>query len=428
MSSTPETASPFIFRVRVRGFRSIAECDVRLGPLTVLAGFNAAGKSNFLDVLRFVSDALGTSPGRALAARGGLDRVLCHAPEAGVIAEAFSIDLDLRLSDEEGRPVGATYGLEIGRGKTERAAPVLLKEQCRVELADGATEWFLSTPEKFTGSALIYSGERAAQKNRDRLFLPASVFDTPFRAVETALLGMRFYEFDTETLRGIDDDTERHTVLGPRGEHLGHVLGALAESAPEVKDYVDTSVRAIVPQCLGVDERREGEFSTVQARFWAGDPVLGFWTAAGTPAADEGQPHVQVFRRQELSDGTLRAAGVVVALAQPGVLTGDISLVAIEEPEIAIHPANVGALFGDMHAASTRTQVIVTTQSSDLLDSEEIKPDHLRIVEMHRGVSVIGELDEHTKTYLGSTKPPGPLPDMHRQGQLRPANAPEERP
>ena len=49
---------PFVRRVRARNYRSIADCDVTLGPLTVLLGFNAAGKSNFLDVLRFVADAL----------------------------------------------------------------------------------------------------------------------------------------------------------------------------------------------------------------------------------------------------------------------------------------------------------------------------------------------------------------------------------
>ncbi|GAA3230642.1 AAA family ATPase [Nonomuraea helvata] len=238
---------------------------------------------------------------------------------------------------------------------------------------------------------------------------------------------MRFYDFATELLRGIDDDTERHSVLGPSGEHLGHVLGALAEDAPQVKEDFDAYIRATIPQCLGIDERREGEFSAVQGRFWSGDPVLGFWQAAGTPAGAEGEPQVNVFRRQELSDGALRAAGVLAALFQPGTLDGSITLVSIENPEIAIHPAHVNALLGAMHAASGNTQVIATTQSSDLLDSEDVRTEHLRIVEMRQGASVIGELEEHTKKYVTSQKAPGPLPELHRQGQLRPADATQER-
>jgi AAA15 family ATPase/GTPase len=50
--------APFISRVRIKNYKSIAECDVRLGPLTVLVGPNGSGKSNFLDALAFVARAL----------------------------------------------------------------------------------------------------------------------------------------------------------------------------------------------------------------------------------------------------------------------------------------------------------------------------------------------------------------------------------
>ncbi|MFF5213413.1 AAA family ATPase [Streptosporangium sp. NPDC000396] len=389
--------------------------------MTVLAGFNAAGKSNFIDVLRFVSDALTTSPGRAVSARGGLDRVLCHAPEAGVRAASFSIRLDLGFGARSERVREAVYSLEVGRGGERRDAPVVLREECRVRLSGGEEEWFVSTPERFEASALIYAGERAAQGEHDRLFLPASVFDTPFREVEAALRGMRFYDLDPAVLSGIDDDTQRHTALGPHGEHLGHVLGYLAETDPAEKEYLDGFLRAVIPQALGVDERREGEFSTVQARFWSGDPVVPFWQAVAVGAVYEGDAHVNVFRRQELSEGTLRAAGVLAALFQPGTSDGSIPLVSLEEPERAIHPANASALFEAMHAASERTQVIATTQSSDLLDDEYVEPGHLRMVEMSGGITRIGELDDYTSRHL--TANPSQLAQMHRQGHLRPASS-----
>lgn len=49
---------PFLRRVRIRGYKSIAFCDVALEPLMVLVGGNASGKSSFLDVLAFLRDAL----------------------------------------------------------------------------------------------------------------------------------------------------------------------------------------------------------------------------------------------------------------------------------------------------------------------------------------------------------------------------------
>ena len=79
-------APPFLTRVRIRNYRSIAACDVKLGSLAFLVGPNGSGKSNFLDAIRFVADALDysgladneTALERALRTRGQLDEVL-HA-------------------------------------------------------------------------------------------------------------------------------------------------------------------------------------------------------------------------------------------------------------------------------------------------------------------------------------------------------------
>jgi predicted ATPase len=55
--------------------------------------------------------------------------------------------------------------------------------------------------------------------------------------------------------------------------------------------------------------------------------------------------------------------------------SADRSLVAVEEPETALHPAGVSALYEALDAAAAHTQVIVTSQSPDLLDSEYAGPD-----------------------------------------------------
>src|SRR3954452_1553479 len=69
----------FLTRVVLENYKSIAHCDVRLGPLNYLVGANGAGKSNFLDALRFVSDSLKHSVGHALRSRGGGGSI-CYAP------------------------------------------------------------------------------------------------------------------------------------------------------------------------------------------------------------------------------------------------------------------------------------------------------------------------------------------------------------
>jgi len=59
---------PLIARVQLRNYKSIAQCDVRLGRLVFLVGRNGSGKSSSLDALRFVADALRSSLDHALRA------------------------------------------------------------------------------------------------------------------------------------------------------------------------------------------------------------------------------------------------------------------------------------------------------------------------------------------------------------------------
>src|ERR1700733_5091930 len=89
-----ERPVPFITRVRLRNFKSIAKCDVRLGPLTILVGPNGSGKSNFLEALSLLGRALSTTPYEAIDELGGLGEIARRAPEP---AESFSIDIEATI-------------------------------------------------------------------------------------------------------------------------------------------------------------------------------------------------------------------------------------------------------------------------------------------------------------------------------------------
>jgi predicted ATPase len=104
--------STFIQRVVLRNFKSIGYCDVRLKPLTYMAGQNGAGKSNFLDALHFVGDSLTGSLENAIRERGGLNemrrRSSGHPTNFGIYREmldqpAFAARFDLRLAHDNSR-------------------------------------------------------------------------------------------------------------------------------------------------------------------------------------------------------------------------------------------------------------------------------------------------------------------------------------
>ena len=68
---TPDRDGCLVNRIVIKNYKSIAACDVRLGPLSFLVGPNGSGKSNFLDALAFVADSLRDSIDAALDRRGG---------------------------------------------------------------------------------------------------------------------------------------------------------------------------------------------------------------------------------------------------------------------------------------------------------------------------------------------------------------------
>src|SRR2546423_671247 len=69
---------PFLRRVRIRGYKSIAFCDVTLEPLTILVGRNASGKSNFLDALAFLRDLMEMRATEAVNERKGWRSIYCR--------------------------------------------------------------------------------------------------------------------------------------------------------------------------------------------------------------------------------------------------------------------------------------------------------------------------------------------------------------
>jgi predicted ATPase len=92
-----------------------------------------------------------------------------------------------------------------------------------------------------------------------------------------------------------------------------------------------------------------------------------------------------------MSDGTLRALGVLVALFAGGSAVA--SPVGIEEPEAALHPVAAGVLLDALRDASERRQVMVTTHSPELLDSTGIGVSEILSVQAIRGDTIIGRVD-----------------------------------
>jgi predicted ATPase len=82
----------------------------------------------------------------------------------------------------------------------------------------------------------------------------------------------------------------------------------------------------------------------------------------------------------DVSEGTLRAIGILLALFQTSSGSNSISLVGLEEPENNLHPAAAGVLLDALLEASVTVPVIASTHSADMLDRKDLPENSLLAV------------------------------------------------
>jgi predicted ATPase len=358
------SASISITRVILRNYKSIGYCDVRLGPLTYLVGPNGSGKSNFLDSLHLVRDALSGSIDNALNERGGLSEV--RRRSSGHPTH-FGIRLEFRLKDGRCGHYAFNIGALAGRGYEVQT------EECVIEGIGRGPFFQMDRGRLKAGSEPTFPTVTA-----DRLALVAASGLTVFRPVFDALTAMGFYNLNPKLMRELQKPQEGR-LLKSAGENIASVIGHLERVAPEQLGIIQEYLQTVVPMVHGVKRKQIGPMETVEFR----QDMAG--------AKDPRR-----FLAQNMSDGTLRALGVLTALFQ-GNPDYSPTLVGIEEPETALHPAASAALREALTRASAHTQVIVTSHSPDLLDDRNLASDWLLSVVSDAGETRIATLDEASR-------------------------------
>ena len=107
---------------------------------------------------------------------------------------------------------------------------------------------------------------------------------------------------------------------------------------------------------------------------------------------DQSSPLDHAFGPHQMSDGSLRFCCLATLLLLPPDLIPKV--IAIDEPELGLHPAAIELLAGMMYTASENAQVVVATQSPLLLDNFE--PRHIRVIEREGASSYVREMDEES--------------------------------
>ena len=347
-------------RVRLRNFRSIAEADVSLGTLLLLVGPNGSGKSNFLDALRLTSESLQSSLDQALRSRGGGVEV----QRRGAIG--LSIDLEFKGAGYTGK-----YGFKVDATRLQGFR--VTSEYCDVAHDDRRRAGFNVADGRLTNSTEAVM----PPTNDQRLYLVVASGLDAFRPVFDGLADIRVFNLNPDVMRQ-PQAPDSGDFLHRDGSNIASVLRHSIMHSDQGRagtERVEEYLRQIVP---GMREVLVSEVANWETLVFRQD-------APGTQ-------NLWQFPIQSVSDGTLRALGVLVALfASTG---STLSPIGIEEPESALHPAAAGVLLDALRDASERRQVVVTSHSPDLLDRHDFDLSELRAVRSIGGETVIGELDD----------------------------------
>ncbi|MGZ8250072.1 AAA family ATPase [Methylomagnum sp.] len=355
------TASIFLTRVILRNYKSIAACDVRLGPLTYMVGANGSGKSNFLDALHFVRDALAGSLDNALNERGGDIR---H--KANNDPDEFGLRLEFKLSTGQ---IGH-YAFSIGGMGVVRTEECVLQNQNDKHFFNLEKGILKATSEPIFPAV-----------TPDRLALVGVSGLTAFRPVYDALSAMCFYNFNPHLIRELQRPQDGR-FLKPFGENIASVWRVLRNTKPDALKTIQEYLHNVASMVDSV-----------------GSVPVGPMESMVFAQKLDGQPYPWRFSAIDMSDGTLRALGILTALFQ-GNQDYSPSLIGIEEPETALHPAASAALRGALQRASEQTQVIVTSHSPDLLDDPDLPAASLLAVVAEAGETKIAPVDEASRDAL----------------------------
>lgn len=335
--------------------------------LSFLIGPNGSGKSNFLDSFRFVSDSLKTSLDHALRDRGTIKEV---RRRSGGHPNHFSLRFDFNLPD------GGTGHLSFRVGARKDGGFEVQNEECKIFTASMVEHYYHVSSGKVTRSSL----NLLPAVLPDRLFLVVASGLPEFRPAYDALVRMEVYNLNPNEIKAMQKP-DPGELLRRDGGNIASVFENLGkEHRVLVNNYLSRIVRGL----SGAETKILGSQETIEFR-----------------QAVKGQKHPWTFLASSMSDGTLRALGVLVAIFQNLKLANvSPNLIGLEEPEMALHPGASAVLLGALREASAKSQIIVTSHSPDLLDNEEIDPESLFSVDNADGITRIGGIDQSGRQML----------------------------
>ena len=350
---------PSLQKITVRGFKSIRELEaLELRPLNVLIGPNGGGKSNFIELFHMLESISRGDLELFLATHGGPSDLLFHGKDE----RSLSVEAKLKFGALSYRctlvPSGNIFvfqnesivdDLPLDKPMSvHHATPEILGESTATVIAkSGHSESALTHPHPSSDNAVLMHARKA-------------------------LDGFRLFQFH-DTLK-----TAQIRYMKPMRDHVNLELDG--KNLLPTLEYISVEYPPYYREII----------STVKAAC----PFFGNFVFQRTSADDsevrwyrtENRDMLLSFR--SLSCGTARFIALATLLLQPSELQPQVIL--IDEPELGLHPLALTLLGEMLMAASDERQLIVATQSADLVS--QMQPENVIVVDRKEDKSVFSRL------------------------------------
>jgi predicted ATPase len=323
--------------LRLRNWKNFARVEVELRSRVFLVGPNASGKSNFLDVFRFLRDVASSGGGfqEAVGRRGGVSAIRCLS------ARQYP---DVEIGVEVLQPDGTRWQYELAFHQDNQRRPLVRRERVAKN-----------------GDSLLDRPNEEDEADTVRLtqtYLEQVNVNRPFREIVESFASVRYLHLVPQLIREPDRSAGRSN--DPFG---GDFLEQIATTPQKTREArlrrIREALRVAVPQLEEIELTRD---------------------ARGTPHLrgryQHWRPHGAWQGEEQFSDGTLRLMGLLwVVMEKYGPLL-------LEEPELSLHPEIVRVLPQMLARAQRRTgrQILLSTHSPDLLRDEGIGLDEVLLL------------------------------------------------
>lgn len=306
-----------ILQLSIRGYKSIRALDnLRLDNLNVLVGANGAGKSNFISFFRLLARMMASELNYYVAKSGGPDALLRH-----------------------------------GRKHTEQLAADIYfgNNGYKFILEPTLTNGFIFAEEQFYWNRLdkdfpIGAGHAETQATSGR---HAKIAAFVVAAVKSWIV-YHFHDTSDGAPMKQSGALNDNILLRPDGSNLAAYLYRLQNQFPDHYARITDTVRLVAPFFADFQLRPNPlDANSIQLE----------WREKGSDFP---------FLAHHLSDGTLRFICLAAVLLQPDELMP--ATILFDEPELGLHPYAIELLASLMQQAASKHQLIVSTQSVELLN------------------------------------------------------------